>query len=121
MRKRLDSVTSSLGTTLASLLGPREVSNGNDEEAVAGIGNTGQGIIPGQESSEKGKEAACLDDVGGGGAISANKVANTKQEEGHVQGEEEGEESHGGAEGAEQQDESEDEPALVKSVFGHTS
>lgn len=114
---RLDSLTSSLGTTLASLLRPWEVSNRDDEEAVAGVGNTGQGIVPGQESSEKGKEAACLDDASGGRAISANKVANTEQEESHVQGEEEREESHGRAEGADQQDEGEDEPALWMSVW----
>lgn len=93
------------------------MSNGDDEEAVAGIGDTGKGIVPGQESSEKGKEAAGLDDAGGGRAISANKVTNTEQEEGHVQSEEEGEESHGGAEGTDQQDEGEDEPALLMSVF----
>lgn len=93
------------------------MSNRNDEEAVAGIGNTGQGIVPGQESSEKSKEASCLDDAGGWGAVSANKVADTEQEEGHVQAEEEGEECHGGAEGADQQDEGEDEPALLMSAL----
>lgn len=93
------------------------MSNRNDEEAVAGIGNTGQGIVPGHESSEKGKETASLDDAGGGGAVSANKVADTEQEEGQVQGEEEGEEGHGGAEGADQQDSGEDEPALLMSAL----
>lgn len=93
------------------------MSNRNDEEAVAGIGNTGQGIVPGQESSENGKDASCLDDAGSGGAVSADKVADTEQEEGQVQGEEEREEGHGGAEGADQQDGGEDEPALLMSVL----
>lgn len=31
---------------LAALVGPREVGDGNDEEGVAGVGNTGKGVVP---------------------------------------------------------------------------
>ena len=31
---------------LTALVGPGEVSNGNEEEGVAGVGNTGEGVVP---------------------------------------------------------------------------
>jgi hypothetical protein len=31
---------------LAALVGPREVGDGNDEEGVAGVGDTGKGVVP---------------------------------------------------------------------------
>jgi hypothetical protein len=31
---------------LAALVGPREMGDGNDEEGVAGVGNTGKGVVP---------------------------------------------------------------------------
>jgi hypothetical protein len=39
-------------TSLTALVRPGEVSDGNDEEGVAGVGNTGKGIVPGGESSD---------------------------------------------------------------------
>lgn len=31
---------------LTALVGPGEVGNGNEEERVAGVGNTGKGVVP---------------------------------------------------------------------------
>jgi len=31
---------------LTALVGPGEVSNGNEEEGVAWVGNTGEGVVP---------------------------------------------------------------------------
>jgi len=31
---------------LAALVGPREVGDGDEEERVAGVGNTGEGVVP---------------------------------------------------------------------------
>ena len=31
---------------LTALVGPREVGNGDEEERVAGIGNTSKGVVP---------------------------------------------------------------------------
>lgn len=36
-----------LAAPLAALVGPGEVGDGNDEERVAGVGNTGKGVVPG--------------------------------------------------------------------------
>lgn len=91
--------------------GPGEVSNGDDEEAVAVISQTSESVVPSGERSQEAEETTSLDDGGGGGAISANQVANTQQQEGDVQEEEQQEEGNGRAEGAEQQDGGEDEPA----------
>lgn len=85
--------------------------NGDDEEAVAVISQTSQGVVPGRESSEEAEETTSLGDGGGRGAIGADQVRNTQQQEGHVQEEEQQEEGNGRAEGAEEQDGGEDEPA----------
>ena len=36
-----------LAAPLAALIGPREVRNRDEEEGVAGIGNTSKGVVPG--------------------------------------------------------------------------
>jgi hypothetical protein len=41
-----------LATALATLVRPGEVSNRDDEERVAAVGNTGQSVVPGGKSSE---------------------------------------------------------------------
>jgi hypothetical protein len=89
------------------------VGNGNDEEAVAAVGNTGQGVVPGSEGCHETKETTGLDDgrVGLAGAVALD-VADTEEEEGEIEEEEQQEESHSGSQGAEQQDGGEDEPAL---------
>lgn len=48
-----------LAALLASLVGPWEVCNGNEEEGVAGVGDTGKSVVPGricqsQNQREKG-------------------------------------------------------------------
>ena len=89
------------------------MSDGDDEEAVASIGDTSEGIVPGSESSQETEQTTGLLDVGVGVAVrTALQVGNTKQEEGQVQGEEEHEEGDGGLEGAEQHDGGENKPAL---------
>lgn len=61
----------------------------NDEEAVAAVGNTGQGVVPGSEGCHETKETTGLDDGGVGLARAvALDVADTEQEEGDVQEEE---------------------------------
>lgn len=91
------------------------MSDGDDEEAVASIGDTCEGIVPGSESSQETEETTGLLDVGVGVAVRTTlQVGNTEQEEGQVQGEEQQEEGDGGLEGAEQHDGGEDEPALLR-------
>lgn len=36
--------------------------DGDDEKAVGIIGDTGQGVVPGQEGGQKAEEASCLDE-----------------------------------------------------------
>ena len=93
--------------------------DGDDEEAVGVVGDTGEGVVPGGEGGEQAEEAAGLDDGRVGLALGvAVDVADTEQQEGQVEEEEEQEEGHGGAQGAEEQDRGEDEPALDKLVSG---
>ena len=89
--------------------------HGDDEKAVAAVGNTGQGVVPGQEGGEQSKEAAGLDDAGFGLAVVLDHVSDGQQQERNVQGEEEQEERHRGAERAEQEVGGEIEPALKES------
>ena len=111
---RLCELTLSLTTADTASGGPGEVSDGDDEEAVASIGDTSEGIVPSGESSEETEETTGLLDVGVGVAVgTALQVGDTEQEEGEVQGEEQHEEGDGGLESAEQQDGGEDEPALL--------
>lgn len=109
--QHLRELTLGLATAGTASGRPGEVSNGNDEEAVAVIGQTSESVVPSGERSQEAEETTSLDDGGSGGAISANQVANTQQQEGDVQEEEQQEEGNGRAEGAEQQDGGEDEPA----------
>lgn len=89
------------------------MSDGDDEEAVAGVGETGQRVVPGQEGGEQRKESTGLHDASGGGTGGVpDQVGDTQQQEGEVQREEQGEEGDGRLERAEQQQEGEDEPAL---------
>lgn len=54
-----------------------------------------------------------------GGLAAVDEVANTEQQEGHVEGKEKEEEGNCGAQGADQQQESEDEPALKFTLAKH--
>ena len=66
------------------------MSNRHDEEAVAAVGNTSQGIVPGGKCSQETEETTRLDDrrVGLAGSV-GTQVANAKQQEGHIKEEEE--------------------------------
>lgn len=100
------------GTTLG---GPREVSDRDDEEAVAVVCDTSKGIVPGQERSKNTKDTAGLDETllgSVGSGIGSCEISGTEAQECQIQGEEEGEEGNGGLERADKQDGGEDEPAL---------
>lgn len=73
------------------------MSDGDDEEAVAGVGNTGQGVVPGGKGRQQTEEATGLNDrrVGLARVVALN-VANSEQQEGQVQSQEEREESNSG-------------------------
>jgi hypothetical protein len=107
----LDGLTRGLSTATGSGR-PGEVSNRDDEEAVAAVGNTSQGVVPSGECSQETEETTRLDDGSVGLASRVPlQVTNTKQQEGQVQEQEEAEEGDSGPQGAEQQDGGEDEPA----------
>lgn len=94
----------------------------DDEEAVAGVGNTGQGVVPGGESSQETEESTSLDNGRVRQAlVVALDVSNSEQQEAKVQSQEEREEGNSGLQGAKQQDESEDEPALMGEVLASAS
>ncbi len=88
----------------------------DDEEAVRGIGNTGEGVVPGQERCENAEGATSTSEADRRRAIVENQVAQTQEEEGEVQGEEQEEEGHGGLQRADEKDEGEDEPALYSQL-----
>lgn len=90
---------------LAALVTPREVRYRNEEERVAWVSDTGEGVIPGQERGEEGEDTSGFDAAAVGRAAGVLKVADAKKEEGHVQHEEQKEESNGRAQSAEQQEE----------------
>lgn len=73
---------------LASLIRPREVSNRDDKETVARVGDTSQGIVPSQEGSEDTETAAGLC-----AGRAWDEVAQGQEKEGEVEGEEQEEES----------------------------
>jgi hypothetical protein len=110
----LSELTLRLSATGTAGSRPREVSNGDDEEAVASIGDTGQGVVPGSKGCQETEETTCLldRDVDTSGGIGL-QVGDTEEEEGQVQEEEEQEEGDGRFEGAEEHDGGEDEPALI--------
>lgn len=104
-----------IGLATAALAGgrPGEVSDGDDEEAVAGVGDTGKGVVPGSESGQETEQTTCLLNLGVGHVAGATlEVTNAEQQEGQVQEEEEQEECDGRFEGAEEHDGGEDEPSL---------
>ena len=96
---------------LTALVGPGEVCDGDDEEAVRAIGDTSESIVPSQERSHETEGATGDDATALGSRAVVLEIADAEEEEGEVKGEEEGEEGDGGAQGAEQEDEGEDEPA----------
>lgn len=90
------------------------MSDRDDEEAVAAVGNTGQSVVPGEESSEESKETTGFLNLQVLATIGGHKVADGQEEESHVEGEEQKEEGDRRSQSAKQQDESEDEPTLDK-------
>ena len=111
----LDGLTSGLSTAATSSGGPGEVSDRHDEEAVAVVGQTGKGVVPGSEGGHETEETTSHEDrlVGGTGLVTLD-VTDTEQQEGQVQEEEEGEEGNSGTESAEEQDSGKDEPSLFR-------
>lgn len=89
--------------------------NRDDEEAVAGVGNTGQSIVPREEGSQQSEEATRLHDRSIGSSTVMPEVADSEQQEGQIQREEKREERHGGLQGAQQEHEGENKPALESS------
>ena len=96
-----------------ALLRPREVEDWHDEEAIRCIGDTSEGVVPGQEGSEEPEITTCL--VAGlvWSCCSVLKVPDAEAKEGQIEGEEEEEEGHRRFERAEEKDEREDEPGLT--------
>ena len=88
--------------------------DGENEEAVAVVRNTGKGVVPSCKCCQETEEATGLDDGGVRLALGvAVDITNTEEQEGKVQEEKQQEEGYGGPQGAEQQDSGEDEPSLV--------
>jgi len=84
------------------------------EEGVGLLGDTGVGVVPGEEGSEETKDTTSLDEAGvgdTGGHVWADEMPESEEEEGEIEGEEEREEGDGGLHGAEEEDKGEDEPA----------
>lgn len=98
---------------LAALFRPREVEDGDKEERVAAIGNTGKGIVPSQKGSEHSEGAASLNepDRSSHSSIVISVGAAGEHEKGEVECEEQHEEHDGGAQCAQKQDGGEDKPA----------
>lgn len=69
--------------------------DGDNEEAVGVVRNTGERIVPGQECRKDTESASSLDAAFVGSAAAVLEVANAEEEEGHVKGEEQQEESDG--------------------------
>lgn len=113
-RGRLCELTLRLSTATQAGGRPGEVSNGDNEEAVAIIGDTGQGVVPRRKGGKQTKQTSSLLDVEIGLVVSTTlQIGDTEEQESQVQEEEEEEERDGRFEGAEQHDGGEDEPALV--------
>lgn len=98
----------------AALLRPGEVDDWRDEEAVAGVGDTGPRVVPGGKGGEDAEAAAGAEsrdiDLTLRGVV---QVGDTQGQEGGGQADEDGGEGHGGLERAAKQDESEDKPSLI--------
>lgn len=109
--------------------------NGNDEEGVAGIGDTCEGVVPvgnnvrhgiarklsdlgkvrdspRQECGQEAENTASFETSGHWRSVDGEDVGDTQHQECHVEGEEEGEEGDCRPQCAEQQNEGEDEPSL---------
>jgi hypothetical protein len=129
------SVIIDLVASLSALVGPWEVGNRDDEERVAGVGDTGEGVVPvgtisllglcdttaqsnvpSQECCKNTKGTSSLDEAGVWCTRAILQVTDAEHEEGHVKGEEEQEEGDGRPQCADQQDCGEDEPALRSMV-----
>jgi hypothetical protein len=89
------------------------VSHRDDEEAVASVGNTSEGVVPGSKGSKETKQTTGLLDWEVDLALGiALQVGDAEEQESQVQEEEEQEESDGRLERAEQHDGGENEPSL---------
>lgn len=86
--RHLRQLTLGLATALTASGGPGEVSNGDDEEAVAVISQTSEGVVPSGEGSQEAEETTSHDEVVGGGSVGADQVADTEHQVGDVQEEE---------------------------------
>lgn len=113
MRAALGGLTVSLlAAAAAAGVGPGEVDDRRDEEAVAAVGDTGEGVVPGGEGGQETEQAAGHDHVVVDLSLAVPEVANAQHQEGQVEEEEDEEEGDGRLEGADQQDGGENEPAL---------
>lgn len=98
IKKNAHANTRLIGLATAALAGggPGEVSDGDYEEAVAGVGDTGKGVVPGSKGGQETEETTSLLDLGVGHVAGATlEVTDAEQQEGQVQEEEEQEESNG--------------------------
>jgi hypothetical protein len=112
-KKYLSHVPVGLLTAATASGRPGEVDDREDEEAVAGVGDTRKSVVPSGESSQETEHTTSLGNLGVGGGASTLQVGNTEQEEGQVQEKEEQEEGDGRLQGADDQDSGEDEPTLM--------
>lgn len=85
----------------------------DEEKAVSGVRNTGQGVVPGRKRGDDTKRTARPDQTGHWRATvgAVVEISEAEEEEGHVESEEEDEEGDCGTQRAEQEKEGEDEPA----------
>lgn len=96
-----------------ALFRPREVPDRNNEEAVAGICDTGKCSPPSEERGQKREEATgCKKILIRVSRTVTNQVSQAEEEEGKVDAEEEREKYHSGLHGAQKHKEGEDEPPL---------
>jgi len=73
-----------LVASLATLVRPREVCDGNDEEGVAAVGNTGKSVVPGGKGSKHTEGTASSE----AGNVTVLKVRDTEHEECEIESEE---------------------------------
>jgi len=83
-----------LGAHFTALLRPREVSDGDEEEGIAVVEYTSEGVVPSQEGRSQAETASSVDKGWPGGAGNWEDVAKRKEQEGHVKGKEQEEEGH---------------------------
>lgn len=101
-----------LAASLATLVRPGEVRNGDEEERVAAVGNTGKSIVPGGECGEDTKSTTSSDASNVGASSIMLEVTDTQHEEGEIKSEEEEEKGNGRTKCADEEEEGEDKPAL---------